>query len=550
MMYRAAECSTRASRPLVRSGLRIAPRGPMQRAITTSPSVRNESSDPLGRSEQDSSPTSASESLTPTQEELQTAHGTEEPFQARSADGTRSSWANEVVFSARSTQRSDDTRRRELSRDMSASAESSKAARPSDGDTAGEDKEFAQLFETLRERWPKSSTSSSASPTPQPQSIASRLSFSPYDTPSPRRGVHARKSRSAGQTPSEAEAFNQILNGIFADLTPGHSPSASRLRGSSSPSTGIKDPYAAARGGGFGLGRSSAGGQANARGLRRYFEPAEDDSVEEYEMLAEEMEIIQNDVELLDWAKNRVFKPLPKDDPAAASLTSNTGPISSIRSKSQLPPMLTFAPTYPKILAHLLRTVRVNYNNPHLVLALFKHAQTSSLESYLSGCLTGAYNEMLTTRWESFKDLEGVENGVREMEMVGVNWDMTTARLVTKVVEQVSRDILPSSAAAVSSSSADGPAQGQGQGGFGNLAGLTGGGRYGPDVLDRLAKLDHKVQKDVRNQEKLFENLQRQKKRAREERERRLERERRAGAGENEHLPVDDQPSRGNRPFL
>ncbi|WVF69176.1 hypothetical protein IAT40_003951 [Kwoniella sp. CBS 6097] len=516
-----------------------------------------------------------------------------------------------------------------VSRDMSGSAESSKSSNTStnrnhtasgrSNNLSEEDREYAELFDTLREKWAKpasTSTSSSSSTSHQPsppQSISSRLSFAPFATPSPRRGVHARQRRAAGQTPKEAETFDAILAGIFANLessstASSSSSSSSRNRAAHGPGGSggggggvVSDPYAAARGGGFGLGRGAGVGD-RARNLRRWFERDEvdDEVVEELEMLKEEMAVIADDVELVEWAKNRVFKPLPPVDVISTTTTTTTtkstsdptdttkssvgGSTATPPSTFSAAPLLTFPPTYPKILAHVLRTLRVNYNSPHLVLSLFQYAQTSSLESYLSGCLTGAYNEVLTVKWESFRDFVGVENGIREMEVMGVNWDAATARLVSRIVEEVSKDLLPS---------LDGMAGGRGlgiagldfsdnadvdansdnisKGGFKNLSTMMGGAsasvgvgcsspnsnfnwKYGGlttmttrtstlggggvratganDVLERLGRLEKKVQKDVKAQEKMYENMQRKKRRAREERERRLEKESQQGAYE------------------
>ncbi|WVQ96678.1 hypothetical protein IAU59_003784 [Kwoniella sp. CBS 9459] len=528
----------------------------------------------------------------------------------------KSSWVNSIATTAKADLRNSHETRlphpgapssaQGVSRDMSGSAESSKGTGSSTRDGRSqampeEDKEFAQLFDSLREKWAKPSST----PSP-PESISSRLSFSPFGTPSPRRGVHARQKRAAGQTPKEAATFDAILAGIFANLESSASSTSTstgstfgnrnRLRGSGGGGV-VSDPYAAARGGGFGLG-TGAGVGDRARNLRRWFERDEvdDEVVEELEMLKEEMAVIGDDVELVEWAKNRVFKPLspidvtskkPSDSADKTTDASSAAASSSSTSTNNgAAPFLSFAPTYPKILAHVLRTLRVNYNSPHLVLSLFNYAQTSSLESYLSGCLTGAYNEVLTAKWESFRDFVGVENGIREMEVMGVSWDAATARLVSRIVEEVSKDLLPSldGFAGAGAGAASGGSKGldlglsmaglnlnlngntgesgTGSSGFKNLSTMMGGTtssfnpslnwKYGGlmagsvsnantnanatananpnDVLERLGRLEKKVQKDVKMQEKMYENMQRKKRRAREERERRLERESQQGA--------------------
>ncbi|WVQ65802.1 uncharacterized protein L199_003980 [Kwoniella botswanensis] len=447
----------------------------------------------------------------------------------------------------------------EISRDMSSTAESSRAANSSEQsqNTSEEDRQYAEIFATLNEQWPKSNSNTKAKSTkanhpPKPESIADRLTFDGYSTPSPRhRSVHSRFRRSAGSTPKEAETFNEILAGIFADLNYGSasssSPGSSRLNSSNfgldegygtQRGIGLNDPYSATKSGlggfgyKFGINKSNSGTIKNrARNLRSHFidlekEDDKDDKdlelLEEFEMLKEEMEVISSDVELIEWSKNRVFKPLANIDNDSNSKTGTTGL-----------PVITYSPTYPKILAHLLRTLRVNYNSPHLVLSLFNYAQNISLESYLSGCLTEVYNEVLLTRWESFRDLKGVELGIREMEIMGVNWDQITARLISKIVEEISKDLLSSSASASSTSISLGDEQTIDNGGFSNLASLSTVPqiqndiykKYGDNVIERLRRLDEKVSKDVRKQEKLYEIHQRRKRKLREDREQKLARQ-------------------------
>ncbi|OCF33487.1 hypothetical protein I316_04908 [Kwoniella heveanensis BCC8398] len=559
---------------------------------TTKPDIAR--SDSSAQSQSQSQSQSSKEASTPPTKPLK---ATDPGFKDH-----QSSWVNSIVSTARADLRNDHATRLSppgsytgagtgnaiagvgVSRDMSGSAESSRGA----------------AMGWAKPATPSTSTSSTPPQPSPPQSISSRLTYSPFATPSPRRGVHARQRRAAGQTPKEAETFDAILAGIFANLESSTSTSSSfsnRSRTRTSPGGAgggvVSDPYAAARGGGragvgagFGLGRSTGVGD-RARNLRRWFERDEvdDEVVEELEMLKEEMAVIGDDVELIEWAKNRVFKPLAPIDVSATRQTalnpaddqskSNGDSATSNTAASPVPaPFLTFAPTYPKILAHLLRTLRVNYNSPHLVLSLFHYAQTSSLESYLSGCLTGAYNEVLTAKWESFRDFVGVENGIREMEVMGVNWDAATARLVSRIVEEVSRDLLPFVNESESGSAgvnrlgmagldfSDPNGAEDSTSGFKNLSTMMGGGsgaggsaysksnlnwKYGGllsitagsfgsgvgganDMLERLGRLEKKVQKDVKMQEKMYENMQRKKRRARDERERRLERESQEGA--------------------
>ncbi|WWC88688.1 uncharacterized protein L201_003601 [Kwoniella dendrophila CBS 6074] len=514
---------------------------------------------------------------------------------------------------------------KEVSRDMSSTAESSRSAQAQNGgrgDESGnsgtnsksaEDKQFAEIFDTLNESNPTSPPrkQSTANLPPRPESIADRLVFDGYSTPSPRyRGVHSRLRRSSGQTPKEAETFNEILAGIFADLNHpsvnssssssfsqskfGISSTSSSLgRGESSGKKGfgISDAYSTTRSGSsnlsFGLNNKTIKRRANDLRQRwtlndsssnKSKEDEEDESqedlrlLEELELLKEEMQLISTDVELIEWSKNRVFKPLTQIPISSSSslLSSsdtnrtNNEKDSSTRNQNglHLPHQtITYSPTYPKILSHLLRTLRVNYNSPHLVLSLFNYAQNISLESYLSGCLTEVYNEVLLTRWESFRDLNGVELGIREMEIMGIDWDQQTSKLISKIYEEISKDLLSSSSSSNQSTSSSSSALSSSdllsklnlkenfnttnnnndnnnnerkQGGeFSNLISSLSlnsnkkeneiYSKYGSNVLQRLNKLDEKIKIDVIKQEKYYENLKRKKRKLREQREKNLE---------------------------
>ncbi|WVN85068.1 uncharacterized protein L203_100210 [Cryptococcus depauperatus CBS 7841] len=361
-----------------------------------------------------------------------------------------------------------------------------------------EEVHFNQLLSALEEEWPKQPNYGT-----HPRSITSRLSFSSNPASSrAMRGPQGRFRR-AGMTPPEATVFNELISSLLVNSPLSNSPSS--------------DPYSAAKSGGTGFGLQGWN-RDEAKRLRPIFnrDKDEDANIEELEMLTEEMSLMGSDLELLEWAKNRVLKPEPPKSAQAvpgASITQSftaspklntirtpdvlqaeplpmTAPSTTQVSPTDLPPLLNFSPVYPTVLARVLKTLRENFNSPYLVFAVFQHAQTSSIESYLSGCSTGAYNEVLTCRWDSFKDLEGVQRGVREMEMMGVKWDKDTNRLIGRIIEEVGRAI------------------------------LQGSGRWGEDVLLTLRQLEEKVEKDVIEEERYHRFEQQSRERAKQRRER------------------------------
>ncbi|KAG1793343.1 uncharacterized protein HD556DRAFT_1191699, partial [Suillus plorans] len=93
--------------------------------------------------------------------------------------------------------------------------------------------------------------------------------------------------------------------------------------------------------------------------------------------------------------------------------------------------------TYPYLIAHLMRSFRDKYCDPHLALSIFNYAQHLSIPSYVFGCTTPAYNELIETRWSCFHDLRGVHDALEEMRFNGVEPDGRTKKLAEKLRRKV-----------------------------------------------------------------------------------------------------------------
>jgi hypothetical protein len=94
-------------------------------------------------------------------------------------------------------------------------------------------------------------------------------------------------------------------------------------------------------------------------------------------------------------------------------------------------------PTYPYLIALLMRTFRVKYKDPHLALSIFEYARQLSVASYTFGCSTQAYNELIETRWSALRDLPGVHDALVEMHTNGVPLDARTRQLVGQATKEV-----------------------------------------------------------------------------------------------------------------
>ena len=147
----------------------------------------------------------------------------------------------------------------------------------------------------------------------------------------------------------------------------------------------------------------------------------------ELDRLKEQIALCQSDHAMLEWAEREVFGASIRAEEAARAAVAEGKP----------PPLHLQPPLYPQLLATLMSTAREGYDDPHLALALFEHARNLSSLSYIFGCTTPAYNELLETRWHSFRDLRGVHAALEEMRANGVSPDLRTRTLVDDVRREV-----------------------------------------------------------------------------------------------------------------
>jgi len=209
-------------------------------------------------------------------------------------------------------------------------------------------------------------------------------------------------ARSQGQTKREAGRINDALSAMFAQLEErALRPSPA---GTSSWSEMLRQPKL---------------------GVRK--EDEDPELFAEVDAANEALSTISSAADVVSWAEENVF--VRGTDAAALQVGAAQ--------------RAGFTRTYPRLLASVMAHLR-SLGAPHLALAMFEHARALGIESYLAGCQTSAFNQLIQTRWEAFRDLAGVVAAVSEMEAVAVAWDRNTNHLVTAVVGQVSQDVLKS----------------------------------------------------------------------------------------------------------
>ncbi|KAG6821029.1 hypothetical protein H0H93_007919 [Arthromyces matolae] len=142
----------------------------------------------------------------------------------------------------------------------------------------------------------------------------------------------------------------------------------------------------------------------------------------------ETINLFMNDQDLLEWARDNVFAESERFEAAARKAISEAA-TSGVKDNL---PMLQ-PPTYPHLVALIMKTFREKFNDPHLALSIFEHARNLSIASYVFGCSHLAYHELIETRWKCFQDLKGVLEALQEMQLNGVRPSGQTRRLVEKL---------------------------------------------------------------------------------------------------------------------
>lgn len=171
--------------------------------------------------------------------------------------------------------------------------------------------------------------------------------------------------------------------------------------------------------------------------LRRHSRPlrwAKEPTADLLDQKKEQMMLCNSDQELLEWARREVFDESKRYEETARKAIDEASS-SAPGAAKELPRLQS--PVYPQVIAHLMRTFRDHYRDPNLALFIFHHAQKLSVVSYVFGCSTEAYNELIQTRWVCFRDIQGVYDAIDEMVVNGVPLDSTTQKLI----ENMRRDI-------------------------------------------------------------------------------------------------------------
>ncbi|KAG2037059.1 hypothetical protein BDR03DRAFT_402901 [Suillus americanus] len=254
------------------------------------------------------------------------------------------------------------------------------------------------------------------------------------------------RARRQAMTAREISAFDEMFNMIFDAVSEQKNPSAKLS------SSNQDDPLRVPVFGGIGRKPFGQAPMPDLFGkLRRHSKRLKwtTEADEEFDKKKEEMELCDTDQQLLEWAMREVFGQSQKYEERARNAIAKAEeqhapdltPTSNASANPPPQPMSTHLelqhPTYPYLIAHLMRSFRDKYRDPHLALSIFDYARHLSIPSYVFGCTTPAYNELIETRWSCFRDLRGVHDALEEMRVNGVEPDGRTKKLVETLRREV-----------------------------------------------------------------------------------------------------------------
>ncbi|KZT68328.1 hypothetical protein DAEQUDRAFT_738868 [Daedalea quercina L-15889] len=250
-------------------------------------------------------------------------------------------------------------------------------------------------------------------PAPHP-GVARRHQSSP--------GLPTRSPRKQAMTAREINAFDQMFKIIF------NSVSQSSGKDSKRPASNFNALLPTS----VGIGRARSPEMSDIFGkLRRQSKHLRwtSEADEELDKKREAMELCDSDQQLLDWAMREVFDESKRYEENARKASEDPS--------ASKEPVLLQPRSYPHMISILMRTFRDKYGDPHLALSIFDHARHLSVASFVFGCTTPAYNELIETRWRCFRDLRGVCDALEEMRVNGVEMDNRTRSLAETIRREV-----------------------------------------------------------------------------------------------------------------
>ncbi|KAK4050778.1 hypothetical protein OIV83_003199 [Microbotryomycetes sp. JL201] len=167
--------------------------------------------------------------------------------------------------------------------------------------------------------------------------------------------------------------------------------------------------------------------------------------LERLDAMREQMMMFDSDVELLRWSMHNVFgfqldadlasifpdmSVVAHPPPSSEATFTQASDIDDVKGPA--------SPIYADLLLSLFTLLRDTHRAPHAALHVFQLASATPF-SYVKGCTTALYNEVLRTRW-NLGDVESVAAGIDDMRSVGVRIDERTRDIVNEIGQAMRED--------------------------------------------------------------------------------------------------------------
>ena len=146
-----------------------------------------------------------------------------------------------------------------------------------------------------------------------------------------------------------------------------------------------------------------------------------------------EMKACETDLELWHWMDEHVFSTAAGDSPTTAA--TNKPQQESEEKGHSKPPSLSAS--YADLLVAGMEILRGNFNDLAGAISIFERTKRLGAESYVVGCSTAVYNQILETKWESFRDMYKIVELIQEMKANAIEPNRKTVEILRAITAEV-----------------------------------------------------------------------------------------------------------------
>ncbi|KAG4304772.1 hypothetical protein PORY_001825 [Pneumocystis oryctolagi] len=142
-----------------------------------------------------------------------------------------------------------------------------------------------------------------------------------------------------------------------------------------------------------------------------------------YKKIEKNMLNIEEDIKLHEFIEKSIFIPFKKH-------------LSESKVNEKIPTSLFFK-SYPLLLQKAMEIFRLEFQDYVSVVTIFERIKDHGPESFVLGCSSDVYNEVLIARWEGWYDMFEIENLLKEMKMNCVIRTKKTLKILEKILQDI-----------------------------------------------------------------------------------------------------------------